>query len=138
MRVVLDTNVLVSGLLSPYGPPAQIVRMVAFGTLILCYDARILSESREVLLRPKFSFDPDAIDAFLDQVETLGEIVIGQPLRMHLPDEDDEPFLEVALSAGADALITGNLKHFPSKARRGMLVLLPVDFLEHFRKMRSD
>lgn len=44
MKVVLDTNVVVSGLLSPFGPPGEIVRMTADGFLELCYDARILSE----------------------------------------------------------------------------------------------
>jgi predicted nucleic acid-binding protein len=44
MRIVLDTNVHVSGLLSPFGPPAQIVRLVASGTIVLCHDARILAE----------------------------------------------------------------------------------------------
>ncbi|MBM3277488.1 MAG: PIN domain-containing protein [Candidatus Handelsmanbacteria bacterium] len=46
MRVVLDTNVLVSGLLSPYGPPVELVRLVAMGVLQVCYEARILAEYR--------------------------------------------------------------------------------------------
>ena len=57
MRIVLDTNVLVSGLLTPFGSSGEIVRMVFSGELILCIDARILSEYKEVLNRPKFKFD---------------------------------------------------------------------------------
>jgi len=38
MRIVLDTNVVVSGLLTPFGASAQIIRMVASGHLVLCYD----------------------------------------------------------------------------------------------------
>lgn len=53
MRIVLDTNVLVAGLLSPFGPCGEIVRMVSSGEPALCFDARILSEVNDVLKRPK-------------------------------------------------------------------------------------
>ncbi|MBE0618826.1 MAG: putative toxin-antitoxin system toxin component, PIN family, partial [Proteobacteria bacterium] len=59
MIIVLDTNVLVAGLLSPFGPPGQIARMVSSEDLHLCVDARILSEYAEVLRRPRFGFAPD-------------------------------------------------------------------------------
>ena len=61
MKIVLDTNVLVSGLLTPFGPSGKIVRMVSAGRLILQIDARILSEYQEVLHRPKFKFNKDHI-----------------------------------------------------------------------------
>ncbi len=53
----------------------DIVRMVASGNLTLCIDARILSEYREVLARPKFSFDPDKVAAVLDYIEHHGWVV---------------------------------------------------------------
>jgi putative PIN family toxin of toxin-antitoxin system len=137
MRVVVDTNVLVSGLLSPFGPPAQIVRMVASGVLVVCHDARILSEYRDVLLRPKFPFPRDAVDALLDQIASSGEAVASEPLRNALPDRDDEPFLEVAVSGRAEALITGNLKHYPRVARAGVVVLSPSKFVERFSSEKS-
>ncbi len=56
MKIVLDTNVLVSGLLTPYGAAAEIVRLIASGVLSVCYDTRILLEYQEVLARPKFQF----------------------------------------------------------------------------------
>ena len=137
MRVVVDTNVLVSGLLSPFGPSAQIVRMVASGVLAVCHDARILSEYRDVLLRPKFGFPQDAVDALLDHIVSSGDAVSSEPLRAPLPDRDDEPFLEVAVSGRAAALITGNLKHYPREAREGAVVLSPAEFVEHY-KTRTD
>ena len=54
MKIVLDTNVLAAGLLSPFGPCGEIVRMVSSGELTLSFDARILMEYEEVLARPKF------------------------------------------------------------------------------------
>jgi putative PIN family toxin of toxin-antitoxin system len=133
MIIVLDTNVLVSGLLSPFGAPGQIVRMVASGEVVLCYDARILSEYREVLLRPKFPFSKDMVEALLDQIVANGVIIVGRPLPHALPDRSDEPFLEVALAADDVTLVTGNMKHYPKGKRQGVLVLSPAEFLDHLK-----
>ena len=80
MNIVLDTNVLVSGLLSPFGSPGEIVRMVSSGKLTLSFDARILSEYTEVLLRPKFKFDKDKVIALLDYIKNNGQTVSSSPL----------------------------------------------------------
>jgi putative PIN family toxin of toxin-antitoxin system len=133
MRVVLDTNVLVSGLLTPFGPPGQIVRIAADGSIALCHDARILTECREVLLRPKFPFSHDSVEALLDQIVANGIVTVAMPLRLSLPDRDDEPFLEVAL-AGEAPLVTGNLKHYPKNKRQGALIESPSEFLARLRK----
>lgn len=133
MIIVLDTNVLVAGLLSPFGPCGDIVRMVSAGKLRLALDARIVSEYREVLLRPKFRFDPDKIASLLDQLGHRGQYVAPSPLPEPLPDPNDEAFLEVALAAQALCLVTGNLAHFPAMAHGGVPVLSPGDFLRSFR-----
>lgn len=134
MKVVLDTNVAVSGLLSPFGNPAEILRMISSGVLQLCFDARILSEYRDVLNRPKFQFEENKIRALLDQIEDKGRIVASTPLPCTLPDRTDEPFLEVAIAGKADALITGNITHFPARLRCRVRVLAPTKFLEFYRK----
>ena len=133
MRIVLDTNVLVAGLLSPFGPPGEIVRMVSSGELTLCLDARILSEYAEVLLRPKFGFREDSVAALLHFVEFRGHTVASSPPAEHLPDLSDEPFLEVALACGAECLVTGNLAHFPSRLRQGAVVFSPGEFTDAYR-----
>jgi putative PIN family toxin of toxin-antitoxin system len=133
LRIVLDTNVLVSGLLSPFGPPGEIVRMVSSGVVVLCLDARIFAEYDEVLSRPRFGFDTDSVAALLDYIDFRSEVVASEPLEKRLPDPDDEPFLEVARACGADCLVTGNLAHFPSDMWAGVAVLSPADFLERFR-----
>jgi predicted nucleic acid-binding protein len=98
----------------------------------LAYDLRILSEYRDVLNRPKFTFAKEDINAFLDQVEKEGVIVSVMPLKFRLSDPDDEPFLEVALAARAEAIITGNKRHFPKKEYQGTRILSPAEFLEVF------
>src|SRR4030067_3430662 len=107
MIIVLDTNVLVSGILKPYSKAATSLRLVTDGTIQLAYDLRLLSEYRDVLNRPKFSFAKEDVEGFLEQTEQKGLLVSVKPLKFHLPDPDDEPFLEVALSGGVRAIVTG-------------------------------
>ncbi|HYH45025.1 MAG TPA: putative toxin-antitoxin system toxin component, PIN family [Thermoanaerobaculia bacterium] len=133
MKIVLDTNVLVSGLLQPFGPPGQIVRLVASGDLVLCHDPRILAEYEDVLLREKFGLDPERVEILLQEIRTVGVPVAAPPLAVRLPDVDDEPFLEVARAGGAQCLVTGNVKHYPAKARSGVEVLSPRSFVEMHR-----
>lgn len=138
MTVVLDTNVVVSGILKPLGPSAAILRLVAEGTIQLAYDLRLISEYREVLSRPKFQLDKNHLEIFLGQVEQEGLLIPGKPLSFHLPDPDDEPFLEVALAARAAALVTGNQRHFPRRACGGVKILSPAGFLEFLRTRMQE
>ncbi len=131
MKVVLDTNVLVAGLLSPFGLCGDIVRMVSAANLTLCVDARILSEYHEVLGRPKFNFDQDKVAAILDYIEHHSLVVASVPLSASLPDPDDEAFLEIAISGGANYLVTGDEAHFPSQLCQGVKVVSPAGFLRH-------
>jgi putative PIN family toxin of toxin-antitoxin system len=130
VRVVVDTNVLVSGLLSPHGPPGRIVDGLIAEELRALFDDRMIDEYRDVLQRPKFGFEKREVADFLDHVVAAGEHVSAPPLKVRLPDVDDLPFLEVAVAAHADALITGNLKHFPRASRSGANVVSPNDFVE--------
>ncbi|MCK5491745.1 MAG: putative toxin-antitoxin system toxin component, PIN family [Candidatus Omnitrophica bacterium] len=136
MKLVLDTNVVVSGLLSPFGPPGEIIKMVAFGRVELCYDARIFCEYQNVLLREKFSFDQAQVEDLLEQIKVCGNVTVGKPLVKRLSDPDDEPFLEAALGGKAQYLVTGNLKHYPIKKREGIQVVSPAEFLEIYRKKK--
>lgn len=127
MLVVIDTNVLVSALWSRNGAPARILSMVISGRLIPCYDYRIISEYREVLLRPKFRFSSGEVNSLLEWITALGQSVIADPLEDEFTDEADKKFYEVAKFCGA-SLITGNLKHFPADP----LVVSVPDFLSRF------
>jgi uncharacterized protein len=138
MKIVLDTNVLVAGLLSPFGPCAKIVRMLTSGDLTLYFDSRILSEYNEVLRRSKFRFQIDKVVALLDHIENHGHIVASSPLSDLLPDPGDEPFLEVAVAGQAVCLVTGNQAHFPPKQCQGVKVFSPSDFLTFYRRQRKQ
>ena len=134
MKIVLDTNVLVSGLLRPYSIPGEIVLKVSQGDLLLCYDVRILGEYDEVLRRRHFPFNTAIINLLLDQIKVGGYLVAGSSLSKRLPDPSDEIFLEIAIAGQAQYLVTGNLKDFPADKRQGMNVVSPADFLKIYRK----
>ena len=137
MKIVLDTNVLVAGLLSPFGPCGEIVRMVSSGEVTLCFDALILAEYSEVLHRSKFGFDKEKVAALLDHIEHRGRTVASSPLRHSLPDPNDEPFLKVALAEKAVCLVTGNASHFPAKLCQGGKILSPTGFLTFYKTQQK-
>jgi putative PIN family toxin of toxin-antitoxin system len=138
MDIVADTNVLVAGLLSPFGACGEIVRMVSAGELRLSFDARILSEYNEVLRRPKFGFEEERVAAFLDYIVYRGRAVAPSPLSQSLSDPDDEPFLEVALAGQAVCVVTGNQKHFPAERCQGVKVISPDEFLVYFKNQQVE
>lgn len=128
MQVVIDTNILVSALWSKNGAPARIISMVINGSIVPCYDYRILSEYREVLRRPKFGFSNGEINSLLDWIESSGRSVVADPIEESFIDEADKKFYEVAKFCQAK-LITGNIKHFPQDP----LVVTVAEFLEEYK-----
>ncbi len=131
LRIVLDTNVLVSGMLSPFRPPARVLDLLLAGELALLVDDRITAEHHEVVARPRFGFDPGDAARVVSTLEMLAEHVAARPLALRLADADDLPFLEVAAAGAADALVTGNLRHFqPLAGRHTVPLLTPRELLE--------
>ena len=138
MRIVLDTNVIVSSLLQPKGKPAQVLALALAGAVQVCHEQRILAEYSEVLARARFRFDPARVREVLSKLELDGLAV--EPVRepLHLPDPDDEPFLAVALAASADYVVTGNLADYPAAKRRGCAVVSPAEFMEAWRTLHQE
>jgi putative PIN family toxin of toxin-antitoxin system len=134
MNVVLDTNILVSGLLKAHSNAGSIVKLVMSGSLKVVYDSRILSEYRDVLYRPKFSFEKSEIEVILAQIEAEGILAATKPLQAELPDRDDEPFLEAALAANDSVLVTGNNKDFPLPSGSRIPIVSPGEFISEWRK----
>ena len=134
MKIVLDTNIIVSGLLQSKGNPAQVLTLALAGAVQVCYDERILAEYSEVLVRPRFKFDLKRVREVLNKIKVDGLTVDASgESNLDLPDADDEPFLAVALAGSADFLVTGNLADYPPNKRRGCAVVSPAQFMEIWR-----
>ena len=128
MKVVLDTNVLVSGLITAGGACGQIVGLIAEERIQPCVDERILLEYEAVLSRPRFQIDAEDAAGVLELIRCNGEVFTPAPLAQEMPDAKDQAFLEVAATAGA-VLITGNTRHFPPRVLAGVTVMTPSAFL---------
>ena len=112
-RVIIDTNVMVSALLSPSGNEALVLLAVHQGLLRPCFSDAILDEYTKVLARPRSGFLPEEIDALLSMLRAKGEIFQPEPSPVSSPDSADTKFIHCALAAGADYLVTGNRRDFP-------------------------
>ncbi|MEW6002083.1 MAG: putative toxin-antitoxin system toxin component, PIN family [Nitrospirota bacterium] len=134
MFIVLDTNVVVSALITPFGNAARILDMGICGDLKMLYDDRILTEYREVLLRKKFGFAENDVNTLLEYIETEGLRITSTIINEPLLDRADLPFLEVAVSGKADALVTGNKRHFKIKSIKDLKILSPDEFLKLWKK----
>ena len=131
---VLDTNVVVSGLLCAHGHPAGLLDALLDDRLRLAFDDRIEAEYREVLARPRLAIPAERREAFL-MLLTIQQAVSARPWRgLPLPDPDDQPFLEVAVETVDRTLVTGNLRHFPVSARGLVTVLCPREAWERLNR----
>jgi putative PIN family toxin of toxin-antitoxin system len=128
--IVLDTNVLITALLNPFGAPGRIWDLVLAREIQLAYDDRVLIEYERVLNRAKFGFEKSRVDAHL-AIFLFQQAVITKPWpQQTLPDPDDAIFLEVAFAASAP-LITGNTRHFPDQVCGTVRVIKPHEWLEN-------
>ncbi|MBQ3922498.1 MAG: putative toxin-antitoxin system toxin component, PIN family [Spirochaetales bacterium] len=130
--VVIDTNVLVAGLLSrnPVSPTVRILRLLSEGVIVPVYSKEIIDEYIEVLHRDKFGLPEEIITPIIRDITEHGIEITDLteiPSDEEVSDPKDVVFYAVTLSA-ADleaVLVTGNLKDFPSKT----FVITPADFI---------
>lgn len=112
MRMVIDTNIIVSALLSPNGAAYQILSDVLDGKYEVFVSQEIFQEYADVLRREKFGFAEDIIDYLLDWFRNNANWVEVTKSDIRMPDEKDRVFFDVAKCCRA-RLLTGNIKHYP-------------------------
>ena len=128
LKVVLDTNVLVSALWSPTGNASTIINLILSDKIIPYFDQSILNEYRMVLSRPRLSFPLYQVDELMKEICDRGFSVITLPSDIAMIDEADRKFYDVARFCQA-YLITGNTKHYP----KDPWVINPANFLNYFK-----
>ena len=126
---VIDTNVIVSSLLKRDSIPAKILDSVISGIIVPLFNEEILEEYAEVISRKEFGFSVEDIGKLLNFIAQNGLLLEKTAVQETLPDPDDAVFYEIVMSArkNRDAyLVTGNIRHFPSKN----FVVTPREMLE--------
>lgn len=139
LLIVLDTNVLVSALLKRASKPAQVLDLVLAGRVRLAFDTRILHEYQNVCARPKLHIDSSTAEAVLAFLRVTGlrvDTSVRLPELPGMTDPGDLPFAEVAIAAQADALVTGNTRHFGGLESTRFVVQTPAEFLEYYASVQ--
>lgn len=134
-RVVYDTNVIVSAILKPESIPAFLVALVFQHHVRLCLSEELLTEYREVLIRPKFGLSSHARETFLKNFTRDSFFVSPlERITTSFVHKDDAHVLECAIAAKAQYLVTGNTKHFPPRKFHQTLIVTPTEFALYFRE----
>ena len=132
--VVVDTNVLVSALLSSKEDSAtvQIVKKILDGDLVPIFSEAVKKEYREVLHRSKFGLSGDVVEYLLSALFKSGITLEPSPSGIVIADPKDLPFYELVLEKRKDQpyLITGNVRHFPKET----FVVTPRELIDILQK----
>ena len=139
MKVVLDTNVLVAGLMSRNGASHQILRGIALDVVDFVISVPLFLEYEDVLKRPalvrQIGLPAKDIDMVLDLIAANGhQAPLDFMWRPQLRDANDEMVLEAATNSGADAIVTFNQRDFlPAATDFGIRIITPGDYLPTIR-----
>lgn len=129
MRVVCDTNVLISGILFG-GVPRNVLSAILTGKVDAFFSPKMAEEFRAVLAREKFDLGLAVVDSIWQGFrEILHPVFPAQVPAVVEQDPDDDKVLACALAAQADRIVTGD-RHLLSLGRwRGIEILTPTEFL---------
>lgn len=128
LRLVIDTNVLVSAALKPAGLQRTVLLLAITKPVRLYVSRPILEEYSEVLARSNLRIRKGLRQQLLQLIKNHSHIVIPPQCLQVTSDPDDNVFLECADAARADYLVTGNQKHFPKFWKRTK-VITPREFI---------
>lgn len=130
MRVVLDTNIIVSALIAPRGLEALILLLALRGEFEMYVSPAVLAEYHEVLHRPRFEhLKPHVAQDALTNIRKTARFVHPTRILKISDHESDNRFYECADAAHADYLVTGNTKHFAA-GHGNTEIVTPRQFLE--------
>jgi uncharacterized protein len=129
IRIVVDTNVVVSAALVSDGLPAAVLDLAANRLVLMVISGETMAEYEEVLRRPCFKLSPLRVRNMLATIRNTSDVVRPDRTLAISRDEADNRFYECADAGEADYLITGNTRHFPAGHKKTKIVT-PREFIE--------
>lgn len=115
MRVVLDTNILISACWKPGGNESQVLALALANRLTVCVSKTLETEYRDVARRKKFAQHRESLEAAIEALLAVAHEVQPSQTCAACSDPDDNQLLDCALAAQARFVVTGNLRHFPAE-----------------------
>jgi len=127
LRIVLDSNVVISGFLFG-GHPGRLLAIAVDGSVRCFTSMPILDEIRDVLQRPKFGLSPDQVLALIEELHHLCSVVTPRgKVQAIKADPDDNAILECAACVQADLIVSGDSHLLALGSWRGIPIMSPAD-----------
>ena len=136
MKAVVDTNVFISSFLNPKGTPRKVISLWKTGEIIICLSAEILEEYIEVLIRMGLKDEPETgelLELFRKRI-IIDFVDIDGDIKLIAADPDDDKFIECAINAGAEVIITGDRHLKGLKQYKGIDILSPAEFIGSWQR----
>ena len=138
IRAVVDTNILISGVIKPEGATGEILRRLRDGEFVLLYTEPLLAELAEVINRPrirqKYGLGSEDIETVLALILLRGE-PIDPTRRVEIcRDPKDNMILEAAVAGQADMITSGDFDLLSLREFAGMPIISPAEFLQRLAK----
>lgn len=134
MKVILDTNVFVSGIFWD-GPPNAILRAWNLGKLHLVLSSEILEEYKRIAFKTSLKFPGVDLAPFITLLSTQASIYNAPALPQVLcEDPDDDKFLACAMASKVSLIVTGNKALLKLSGYQDILILKPKDFVQQYLK----
>jgi len=134
MRAVIDTNVIVSGLIRPRGAPGAVLRALRDRRLVAVVSPAILEEIVGVLSRPwlhsKYGVDETDVETFLRLLVLRAELIEPSSEVRRCRDPNDDKFLEAAVDGHAARIVSGDADLLALDSIEGIAIVDPASFLE--------
>ncbi len=136
MRILLDTNILVSALLSSNGPPGQILTAIKQNQHTIVSSSHLTDELRDVCSRKHLRerISREEVEDLVYNMESVGVVVTTLPEVDLSPDPKDNPVLATAIAGEADLIVSGDKSHLVALGQaQGIPILNPRDALDRIQ-----
>ena len=140
IKIILDTNVLLSALLSPVGPPAQLLEAWERKKFIVVACEALIAELRDVTSRPFFQarLRVSTVELLAAGLRDLSEFCADLPQEVVAPDAKDSFLLALAEAAHADFLVTGDKELLALKHHGSTRIITPIAMMQILKSGQGE